>query len=205
MESAGNTTLQKILTVARQEFLQKGYKGASLRTISKNAGVTTGALYGYFKNKQELFEALVKEEYDTFHTLYQDALSRFSQLPAQLQKERMIGYTTQVISVMTEYMYEHYDAFKLILCCSEGTKYSRLVYDLAMMDVDATHDFARMNRETGSPVRDVNANLEQMLTFGMFSTYFQLIIQDIPREEAEEYVQQLLIFYSAGWKQLMDF
>ena len=111
----------------------------------------------------------------------------------------------KTIHAMTEYMYAHHDAFKLILCCSEGTRYNHLVYDMAMMDVDATHDFAKMNNENGSPVKDVNANLEQMLTFGMFSTYFQLIIQDIPEEEAEEFVQQLMTFYSAGWKKLMDF
>ena len=148
MESAGNTTLQKILSVAHQEFLEKGYKGASLRTISKNAGVTTGALYGYFKNKEELFEALVKEEYDTIYDLYQKTLSDFAQLSPQDQKEKMMEYTMRAIGEMTEYMYAHHDAFKLILCCSEGTRYNHLVYDMAMMDVDATHDFAKMNKET---------------------------------------------------------
>ena len=32
-----------------QEFLEKGFKSASLRNIVKTAGVTTGALYGYYE------------------------------------------------------------------------------------------------------------------------------------------------------------
>ena len=45
------TTLEKIHTAARTEFLQKGYQGASLRNIVKMAGVTTCALYGYSDSK----------------------------------------------------------------------------------------------------------------------------------------------------------
>ena len=41
-------TLQKILEAAKREFLEKGFKSASLRSIVKTAGVTTGAFYGYY-------------------------------------------------------------------------------------------------------------------------------------------------------------
>ena len=39
----------------------QGFKDASLRNIVKEAGLTTGAFYGYFNNKEELFNALVKD------------------------------------------------------------------------------------------------------------------------------------------------
>ena len=37
-------TREKLMEYARQEFLEKGYMKASLRSICKKAGVTTGAL-----------------------------------------------------------------------------------------------------------------------------------------------------------------
>ena len=40
MSEAGQTTLHLILSAAMQEFLEKGYKSASLRNIVKTAGVT---------------------------------------------------------------------------------------------------------------------------------------------------------------------
>ena len=60
-----NNTLDDILSAAKAEFSEKGFQSASLRRIVKNADVTTGAFYGYFKSKEELFDALVGEQYDT--------------------------------------------------------------------------------------------------------------------------------------------
>ena len=60
-KSSPLNTLERIIMVSEKEFLDKGFRGASLRAIVKKAGVTTGAFYGYFKSKEELFDALVKE------------------------------------------------------------------------------------------------------------------------------------------------
>lgn len=53
-------TKERLLECARAEFLEKGYQGASLRSICKKAGVTTGALYFFFKDKEDLFDAIVE-------------------------------------------------------------------------------------------------------------------------------------------------
>lgn len=53
------STLTRIHQAAKAEFLEKGFRGASLRNIVKSVGMTTGAFYGYYKSKEELFEALV--------------------------------------------------------------------------------------------------------------------------------------------------
>lgn len=57
MNKNENNTLDDILSAAKAEFSEKGFQSASLRRIVKNAGVTTGAFYGYFKSKEELFSA----------------------------------------------------------------------------------------------------------------------------------------------------
>lgn len=54
MEEKTALTLERIKEAALTEFLEKGYQGASLRQIVKNAGVTTGAFYGYFSSKAAL-------------------------------------------------------------------------------------------------------------------------------------------------------
>ena len=61
MEEKMSATLESIQRAAMQEFLDKGFQGASLRQIVKNAGVTTGAFYGYYASKEELFEAQAQE------------------------------------------------------------------------------------------------------------------------------------------------
>ena len=51
-------TLEQIHQAAMEEFLEKGFQEASLRQIVKNAGVTTGAFYGYYSNKTVLTWAM---------------------------------------------------------------------------------------------------------------------------------------------------
>ena len=48
MEERSPATMERIQQAAMEEFSEKGFLGASLRQIVKNAGVTTGAFYGYF-------------------------------------------------------------------------------------------------------------------------------------------------------------
>lgn len=48
MDETANTMLCKMLEAAKAEYLQKGFKLASLRNIVKTAGVTTGVFYGYY-------------------------------------------------------------------------------------------------------------------------------------------------------------
>jgi len=50
-----NSTQKRILMAGKAEFLAKGFENASLRLIAKNAGVTTGAIYGYFSDKAGIY------------------------------------------------------------------------------------------------------------------------------------------------------
>ena len=51
-------TERKILETAKKEFLERGFHGTSMRRIAALAGVTTGALYGYFDSKERIFDSL---------------------------------------------------------------------------------------------------------------------------------------------------
>ena len=53
------SVVDDLLRSAKEHFLKHGYEKASLRQICSGAGVTTGALYFSFENKEALFDALV--------------------------------------------------------------------------------------------------------------------------------------------------
>ena len=48
-------TRTKILHAAKQEFLNKEFADTNVRAIAEKAGVTTGALYNLFDNKDGIF------------------------------------------------------------------------------------------------------------------------------------------------------
>ena len=52
---------EAILEVAREVFTEEGYAAASMSTIAARLGGSKGTLYNYFKSKEELFGAYVRE------------------------------------------------------------------------------------------------------------------------------------------------
>jgi AcrR family transcriptional regulator len=63
-ETAKGDTLKRrqIIDGACRMFLAQGFDAASMGSIAKEAGVSKGTLYVYFKSKEELFEAIVREQ-----------------------------------------------------------------------------------------------------------------------------------------------
>ena len=53
---------RQIVEGARAMFLAQGFDAASMNDIARAAGVSKGTLYVYFKNKEELFEAIIEHE-----------------------------------------------------------------------------------------------------------------------------------------------
>lgn len=58
------TARRRILDAALAEFQDHGYEGTSLQAVAKRAGLTKGAIYWSFRDKQDLFLALVHEQLD---------------------------------------------------------------------------------------------------------------------------------------------
>jgi AcrR family transcriptional regulator len=55
------TQEQRILEVAKELFTQRGFPNVAVRDICKAADVTPPTLYYYFKNKEALFDAVVRQ------------------------------------------------------------------------------------------------------------------------------------------------
>ena len=60
-------TRQALLDAAMTVFHQRGVARASLDQIARAAGLTRGALYWHFKNKEHLFEALCERHLAVMH------------------------------------------------------------------------------------------------------------------------------------------
>ena len=58
----GSAKRRQIMEGARTVFLASGFDGASMNDVARAAGVSKGTLYVYFDSKEQLFEALIREE-----------------------------------------------------------------------------------------------------------------------------------------------
>jgi len=64
-----NKKKQHLLESAIRVFANKGFDDASMREIAAEAGLTTGAIYHHYKNKDDLFYDAVKEAAYFVHKL----------------------------------------------------------------------------------------------------------------------------------------
>ena len=113
-----------MLICARAEFLEKGYQKASLRSICKNAGVTTGALYFFFQDKVDLFAAIVQP---TIERVREIATQHVKQELMVLQNfpiadEDNIHDDYNATEQILHMLYQNYDICQLILTKSQGSR-----------------------------------------------------------------------------------
>lgn len=196
-------TREKILKAAKAEFLEKGFENASLRNIVKTAGVTTGAFYGYFSNKQALFAAIVEPHAAVVMGMFMQSQTSFAELPEETQPEHMGVDSSECVDKMLDYMYDHFDEFKLIICRSGGTAYENFIHDMVEVEVEATYRFIDVLKKLGYEVPDIDRQLCHILSSAMFSGTFEVIVHDMPKERAKSYYNSLREFYTAGWRHLL--
>jgi len=55
-----------ILEIASAAFLEHGYRGASVNEMSRQSGISKETIYRYFKNKKQLFAAVLDQELDHY-------------------------------------------------------------------------------------------------------------------------------------------
>ncbi len=193
----------KILEMARQEFLEKGFQDASLRTIVRKAGVTTGAFYRYYPTKEALFEALVKPHADQVISLLDQGIGQIQSMTPREQTDAMTQVTADYMDRILDYVYDHYDSFKLLICQAAGTVYENFLHELVEHEVKATYQYMEALKSMGHPVPSLDEGLCHMISSGLFSGMFEMVVHDMNQEDARRRIIQLREFHTGGWERIL--
>ena len=191
---------ERIIAAAKEEFLSCGFENASMRRIAANAGITASGLYKHFPNKEEMFAYLVQPMLDEFFTLYRqkekeehDAIEQIGAAAAFLNDDAL--YTMQFI-------YDHLDAFRLLVCCSQGTRYENYAHKLAEMEEESSLRYIEALRRHGDHVPKFDRREFHLLVSANVEAVLQPIRHQFTREEAMHYAETINTFFSKGWKWL---
>ena len=106
---------QAILDAALDVFAAEGFAAAKLDDVAEKAGVAKGTIYLHFKDKQDLFEQMVREA--VFPVIARlEELAKLPDLPAELVLRAMFEvFRTQVLATRRK------DLLRLIL--TEGPRF----------------------------------------------------------------------------------
>ena len=107
MITKSNAIRENIFTIAKTEFMEKGFMDASMRTIAERAGYTTAMLYSRLADKDQIFCALVEEGGSILYDYFVDAQETFAAYEPERQKNNMHAYVDQKVDHMIDILYEH--------------------------------------------------------------------------------------------------
>lgn len=65
---------QEILETALELFSEKGFHNVNMQEIAQKAEFAVGTMYKFFKNKEDLYKALILEQSDKFHSALTEAI-----------------------------------------------------------------------------------------------------------------------------------
>ncbi|WP_027398994.1 TetR/AcrR family transcriptional regulator [Anaerovorax odorimutans] len=204
MSSDDLNTLQKIMTEGKKEFLERGFNDASLRNIVKRAGVTTGAFYGYYKDKNALFEALVLPAVSGLKDIFLSGQQEFDSLPEDVKKGILYNYTTDEVKGLVNFIYDYFDEFKLLVSCADGTAFSDFIHDLVEIELEYTLKFIKSTGNDALVTGRATPELLHIIASAFFTAVFEVVKHDMSKEVADSYVDSLKQFFMAGWETILN-
>ena len=204
MSTKAEDTEKNILNTARKHFLKDGFSGASLRNIVKDAGLTTGAFYKYYPTKEALFDALTDPYIEHIYQIYDRVVEDFEKLSAKEQTSNMSDTSGDGMDQMIDYIYEHYDNFRLLLKCGDSGKFETFIHNMVDREMRSSLEYVKKMKEDGIEIPIVGESLMHMIYTGFFSYIFQIIEHDIDKETAKRNVHKLREFNTGGWERLWN-
>ncbi len=193
-----SATREKLVECARQEFLEKGYMKASLRSICKKAGVTTGALYFFFQNKEDLLSAVVGETLGGLMELIQSHFSKELDTEAKMALNGDASEDIRASKEILHYLYQHYDIVLILLTKSQGSVYETIVdrfVDVLEQHYDKLTE--QISAKLGQPKPD--RYIIHWASHMQIDAFVHLLTHEKDEEKALKNIEQIVAYLVAGW------
>ena len=199
-EVKSGETRQLLLQCAKKEFMEKGYSKASLRSICKEAGVTTGALYFFFQDKDDLFCSLVSDSLMRIMEL----IKEHQQFEENEAKEEILSSNHDMeserilVEVLVHEMYQNRDEMLLLVNGAQGSSLENAVDRIIdEMDAHNLHLARATCQELGIPM------LEEKLVHWMSHNQIDMFLYMLKHIETEEqalaFGRRAMTYLVTGW------
>lgn len=195
---------EKVLACAKKEFLEKGYKDASLRTIAQEAGTSTSSIYTRFQDKEGLFQSIVEPAAEEMKRMFLEIQETFHQFDDDTQKEQMGAYTSREMGRILDFLYDHFDAFRLLLDASYGTRFQSFVDDLVKIEVDYTYKYMEVIGCMSVKSGLITEEFIHIITTAYFNGMFEVIRHNMAKEDAIRYIRMLNQYHMAGFSTIFS-
>ncbi len=189
----------KIITAAREEFLEKGYSGASLRKIAEKTGATVGAIQTRYKSKDALFGCLLKPLLDEIEALFRNTKAEYySDADADFLAGLKVSMQYESAAIL-RLIFDHYEEAVLLLCRSTGSSFEHYFDGIVKSKIDESIMFFHT-----SGFDSIDEKLLGLLISTQFDSYRRIVAEFPDRKTAEWYMDLLMVYHFGGWTALFE-
>ncbi len=193
---------EKVKRAIREEFLEKGYDDASIRSIGARAGMTSAGLYRHYPDKESMYLAMVEPLIASIKAWTDRHTARkFDMVDGGAKNDELFGET--FIDLIREVILPRRDEFKLLMTRSRGTKYENFINDYVEENQKKFMDAIRYLKKHGYRTIDISEEELHMLLSAYLTACFEPIIHDYDDKKIIKYLNTVQQFFMPGWLKIM--
>lgn len=188
-----------MIASAKAEFMEKGYAKASLRKICAKAGVTTGAVYFFFQDKEDLFAAIVEKPAAELLKIIHDHFKEDEQVISGPNiYEYQKGDHDDIAELLIHHLYANYDAFLLLLTKAQGTRFEHVRDQVVEMTEKSYLQIAE-SMAAQIPGAKVNEYMGHWMAHISIDAFVHLLTHKLDEKEALLHSKMMVDYIVKGW------
>ena len=201
MQILKNDIRQKILDSARHEFSKNSFEKASIRSIAQNAGITSGTIYAYFKSKDELFCEVLSPLMTELNSYMTDGMSPDAKIETKFEAD----FIDRTVDKYMLFVNNMRTLLKILLFNAHGSSLENYKYNITEKAVRDSRAFLENNHRR---IPEMNTNIcdetMRLHTLWMFSTFEEIIIHKMTKNEMRKMLEEYTRFEFYGWKNTLN-
>lgn len=192
-------TREKLIESAKAEFMEKGYNKASLRTICANAGVTTGALYFFFKDKADLYRAILGKPVEELFKIMQAHFDEDNKIVASPDYNGEDDDHSEIAQLLIHHIYSNYDEAIMLLTKSQGSEYENIVDEIVNLTESKSVEMMGKLAESKGKKKKVNRYMLHLVIHLMVDSFVHLVTHEPDEQKALANIKKVFKMTMHNW------
>ena len=184
-------------------FVQ-GISGRVSAEHCPGGGYQHRSIYTRFGDKEGLFRAIAEPVVDEFKDMFRKVQEDFHQFPEEEQRADMGQYTARHQEELLDYIYDHFDVFRLLLDGAHGTRFSCFLDELVDIEVEYTYKYMEVIGCESVKSGLVTEEFIHIIVTAYFNGMFEVVRHNMDRAAAHRYVKMLNRYHMAGFSTVFD-
>lgn len=192
----------KVIAVARHEFLSKGFKGTSMRAIAAKSGVSLSNIYNYFHSKDKIFREVLSGLLNAINKAMEEHNEpRFIDIGVFTSEE----YIRSQIELFVQLINTYKDDFKLLFFKSSGSQLEDYREKIIDAHTKKSKEYLLLMKEK---YPDINTEISDFFIHTMsawaIGVFSELVMHNLTKEELKHFITNYMQFNTAGWQRILQ-